>query len=655
MRIPTRRQQRAAVALALAAATFGPAPADAQASPRHNAVIIVTDGLRAGSVNPTDAPTLSALANQGVRFANSHSLFPTFTTLNASAIATGHAPGDTGDFSNFIFTGHPLFGSGTVTPFLESDPTLADIDEHFGGNYLTEETLLACARRQGYNTAAIGKQGPTLIQDVTQGNRDNVSGTIPAPTTAIIDDSTGRPGGVPLSVAIAAALAQAGLAATAPDRTNGAAPASPQSNGFTGSSSTPGTRAANVVQQQYFTSAITQAILPAFRRSGRPFVLVYWSRDPDGTQHNQGDSLGRLTPGINGPTARAAVRNVDNNVAQILAALKSQGLDGNTDVFVTADHGFNTISKRELNAAGAVTTSYAARRTYPGVNAGFLPPGFLAIDLAHALGLPLYDPDAQVADAGGKKTFKTVDAAAGQRPAAGHGLLGGTGAVGASLDAPVVVAANGGSDLIYLPTGSRADREALARKIADFLSRQDYVSGLFADDALGPLPGALPLSAVNLKGGTGLPVPSLVVNFRSFATDAADPLNSGVVITDGTLQEGQGMHGSFDRACTFNFMAAVGPDFKRGYTDKAPVSNADVPVTLAAVLGLSITSHGSLRGRSLAESLAGRPDTPRASFKSGLVRSAPAANGLRTLLRFQQFGPHRYFDVAGFPGRTNGL
>ncbi|MDQ2686595.1 MAG: alkaline phosphatase family protein, partial [Armatimonadota bacterium] len=378
------RRRKVAALCALAALLQGIAPAGAQ-SPKHNAIIVVADGLRAGSVNPTDAPTMHALEKSGVRFANSHSLFPTFTTLNASAIATGHAPGDTGDFSNNIFTGYPLFGSGTVTPFLENDPTLADIDEHFGGNYLTEETLLACARHQGFNTAAVGKQGPTLIQDVTQGNRDSVSGTVPPPTTIIIDDSTGRPTGVPLRASVTAALARAGLSATAPNRANGAAANSPQSNGFSGSSTVPGTRAANVVQQQYFTSAITGAILPAFKNSGKPFVIVYWSRDPDGTQHNQGDSLNKLTPGINGPTAHAAIRNVDNNLAQILAVLKRLNLDTSTDIFVTADHGFNTISKHELNAAGNVTASAAARQTYPGVPTGFLPPGFLAIDLARAL------------------------------------------------------------------------------------------------------------------------------------------------------------------------------------------------------------------------------------------------------------------------------
>ena len=46
----------------------------------RNVVIFVADGLRAGSVNPTDAPTLYSIQQQGVNFSNSHSLFPTFTT-----------------------------------------------------------------------------------------------------------------------------------------------------------------------------------------------------------------------------------------------------------------------------------------------------------------------------------------------------------------------------------------------------------------------------------------------------------------------------------------------------------------------------------------------------------------------------------------------
>jgi hypothetical protein len=37
------------------------------------------------------------------------------------------------------------------------------------------------------------------------------------------------------------------------------------------------------------------------------------------------------------------------------------------------------------------------------------------------------------------------------------------------------------------------------------------------------------------------------------------------------------------------------------------------------------------------------------------MESKPASNGLKTVLKYQTVGRTRYFDVAGFPGRTLGL
>ncbi|WP_442935865.1 alkaline phosphatase family protein [Nostoc sp.] len=361
----------------------------------RNVIIFVADGLRNGSVNPTDTPTLYSVRQQGVSFANSHSLFPTFTTPNASAIATGHYLGDTGDFSNTIYTGFPSpNANGSVTPFIENDSVLGDIDEKFpGNNFLDEESLLAYGRSQGFNTAAVGKLGPVALQDVTQVNREGgTTGTIPTPKTIIIDDSTngatppitaaGSPSAVPLDRDIVNRLQAAGLDVKPTLRVQPA-----------GNNTTPGTLNANVAQQQYFADATTKVILPKFQEEGKPFALVYWSRDPDGTQHNQGDSLNTLTPGINGPTSKAGVKNADDNLKQLLDYLKSTGLDKTTDVFITSDHGFSTISKQVIDSQGTKTTSYAATQTYAGVNPGFLPAGFVAIDLAHDLGLPLYDPN----------------------------------------------------------------------------------------------------------------------------------------------------------------------------------------------------------------------------------------------------------------------
>ena len=45
--------------------------------------------------------------------------------------------------------------------------------------------------------------------------------------------------------------------------------------------------------------------------------------------------------------------------------------------------------------------------------------------------------------------------------------------------------------------------------------------------------------------------------------------------------------------------------------------------------------------------------TPKA-FDGKLV-SKPAANGLQTVVKYQRVLSQRYFDAAGFPGRTVGL
>jgi hypothetical protein len=580
----------------------------AAADPPHNIVLFVPDGLRALMVSAATAPTMAAIRDKGVNFKNPHSLFPTFTTPNAAAMATGHYLGDTGDFSNFIYTGFPVPGAGgSVTPFLESDPVLGDVDEHFAGDYLDEATLLKAAREASLGTATIGKLGPALIFDHT----DRTG----APTI-VIDDATGRPSGIPLSPEVRAAMAAAGMAPAAPSR---------GANGRAGTAAAPGTNVANVAQQDWFADVATKIVLPLFKARHRPFVLVFWSRDPDGTQHNQGDSLNRLTPGINGPTSLAAIKNADRDLSRIEQALADLGLADSTDIFVSADHGFATIAKESK-------TSPAARASYSDVPAGFLPPGFLAIDIATALGMPLHDPDAKNALVAGN----------------GHPRLS-NGVIGSDPSRPeVVVAANGGSDLVYLPQRDKS----LAGRVVSALLAQDYVSGLFVDDALGRFSGTLPLTAINLKGSALTPMPTIAVNFRTFSTGCGQPLICAVEIADTGLQQGQGMHGSFSRADTMNFMAAIGPDFKSGFADEAPASNADVGKTLAHILGLKIKDRGKLIGRVLTEAM---PGGTAPSYTARIMLSDPDAAGLRTILNYQLVGDTRYFDAAGFPGRTVGL
>jgi arylsulfatase A-like enzyme len=577
----------------------------------HNVILFVADGLRSGIVTPQTAPELAAVRDEGVDFHNSHSLYPTITTPNASAIATGHRIGDTGDFGNILYDGNqPLaFPVLSVLANLEDDATLALMNQRYDGDFLTEESLLAAARTHGFSTAAVGKLGPVSIQDVTQ--RDG-TGTI------VIDDSTGlkAPDGIPLAPDVAAAIKARGLPLIAPDRGLNSDP---------GAYNMPGVHVANVDQQDWFAAVAADVILPRFKAAKRPFVMVFWSRDPDGTQHNQGDSLNQLEPGINGPTTMAAIRNASNDLARLRASLKSLGLDKTTDIVVTADHGFSTASKQSATSA---STKFSYRDSVP----GFLPSGFLSIDLSQALHLPL-------ASAGGIP----VELQDGFHPRVG-------GLIGADPAHPdIAIAPNGGSDMLYLP-GPNA--KALAAKIVAILVQEDYTAGLFVKDALGPIPGALPMSAVGLEGHARTPQPDIVVEFRNWAGHCAKPDTCQIDVADTDLQQGQGIHGSFGRGDTHNFMAAIGPDFKAGFVDPAPVSNADLNPTLAHILGLTLGSQGHERGRVIRESLR-HGATP--AFEPKTLRSAPAANGFVTQLDYQTVGDTPYYDAAGMPGRVFGL
>jgi hypothetical protein len=432
----------------------------------------------------------------------------------------------------------------------------------------------------------------------------------------VIDDATGGKGGMPVSQEMQAALTKAGLPLATPSRGD---------NGKAGDAKTPGTLVPNTAQQAYFADVAAKVVLPMFKARNKPFVLVFWSRDPDGSQHNTGDSLNAITPGINGPTSLAGIRNADNNLAQLRKALDELGLAASTNIIISSDHGFSTISKESK-------TSPSAKISYEDTPKDFLPMGFLSIDLAKALGLPLFDPN-----------NKNAPVADGAHPKAGNGLLGND-----PNKPDLVVATNGGSNLIYLPNKDKK----LADRTVKALLEQDYVSGIFVEDDLGKFPGALPLSQLNLRGKAVTPHPSIVVNFRSYSSGCDEPTNCSVEIADTVLRQGQGMHGSFSRGDTLNFMAAIGPDFKSGYVDALPVSNADVGATAARLLGLTPKPRGSLIGRVMTEAMPNGA-TPKAF--TGTARSQPSASGLRTVLNFQRVLTQRYFDAAGFPGRTLGL
>jgi hypothetical protein len=609
--------KRILIAVAAGMLTAAPALAD---SP-HNLILFVPDGLRAKIVDDKTAPTMARLREEGVDFKNSHSMFPTFTTANASAFATGHHLGDTGDYSNTIYTRLPFQGS--VTPFLENDIVLRELNMQKGGNYLNEPSIIgtaaALAEPNQISTAVIGKLGPVAIFDPTA-----LRGT----GTLIIDDSTGQTGkDIPIPELWRKRIEESKIK-----------PVNAPSRGDNGNA---GTFIADLAQQQYFLEMTLKVVLPGFKQTGKPFVLVYWSRDPDGSQHNQGDR------GINGPTSMTAIRTADGALAAIEQQLKALGLFETTNIIVAADHGFSTVTKESENGSRE------------------LPTGFLAVDLQTALqkedsSLKLYDPD---------DDNKVIDPA-NAHPGRGDGLIG------TDPKLPqVVIAANGGSDLIYLPAlgpkGPLAEQDKvppaearrikkLAERIARVLLERDYVSGLFVDEQkTGKIAGTLTLKDIGLVGQAKTPRPAMVVNFRSYIATPCDKLADQLLcskeISDTTYASGGGMHGSFGRGDTWNFMAARGPDFRPHFADEFPASNADIGMTIAHLLQLQLTPKGTLTGRVLTESLRGHENDSLPKVEQRTVESNPSSNGLKTVLRTQVMGAYTYYDAAGVLGRTAGL
>src|SRR5436853_3838053 len=248
--------RRAIVLLSAGLSTLAAGGASAQNNTPHNLILFIPDGLRALKVTPDTAPAMAEIRDKGVNFKNPHSLFPTFTMANGSAMSTGHYLGDTGTFSNTIFTGYTSAPAGdTVVPFIENDAVLGDVDEHFNGDYLNEETILKMAREKGFSTSAIGKHGPTLTDDQTDRGRN----------TIVIDDSTGGKNGIPLSDEMKDALTKAGLPLVTTPRGE---------NSKAGDAKTPGTTTANVAQQAYMADVAAKVVLPMLKARNKPFVVV---------------------------------------------------------------------------------------------------------------------------------------------------------------------------------------------------------------------------------------------------------------------------------------------------------------------------------------------------------------------------------------------
>ena len=543
---------------------------------------MVWDGLRPDFVTQRDTPNLYRMAREGVRFDKHHSIFPTLTMVNATALATGAPPGVNGLEGNVFYLepsadtpatvgnippseakpGSPTIANGAKGRMVWAEGAKAIVNlngvDGFKGRLIGLDTITQEVAREGGYVGVIGKQGPTSVFD----NR----------VETVVDgkDILGEPHQDYL-------FASDDFAEPAPASQKISAAMPPDSK----------TAIAKEQRDLYFTRLAVEDALPAAKRAadaGRPALVVLWQNNPDLTQHIAG--LG-TTP------AMEALSLCDNNLARLRAAIAAIGIAGKTDLIVVSDHGFATIKFRIVLSEMLVA-------------------------------------------AGIKKSHDSTD---------------------------VIVAPNGGADLVYLSAAefpTPQSRRAVLQKIVNFAEAQEWCGPIFSRESavaadppsrrgrgrirrapkpyLGWIDGTFSQRVVGLynsarspdlvisfreepdadnKGLTGPGNPAFLiggtgqVSTRNKSAELVRPVK-GLVYEDSgssqTFTTGMGMHGAAGEREIHNFCAATGPDFRRGFVDLNPTANIDVAPTITQILGVlpNIGPGGVVpAGRAMAEALTG--------------------------------------------------
>src|SRR5205085_627560 len=186
----------------------------------------------------------------------------------------------------------------------------------------------------------------------------------------------------------------------------------------------------------------------------------------------------------------------------------------------------------------------------------------------------------------------------------------------------IVVAANAGSDYLFVPDGNI---ETVKAAVVSLQSRLQF-GAIFVSDRHGAIPGTLPMSLIKTESSASGRAPDIIVSF-SFDENVAVAGKSGVSYASSINRRGD--HSSFSPTDTHISLMASGPDFKSGLHDPLPTANVDVAPTVARILKFSMPDA---QGRVLEEALQGGPPvgeyavlnkTHRSSTRTGLTTKLP--------------------------------
>jgi predicted AlkP superfamily pyrophosphatase or phosphodiesterase len=253
---------------------------------RH-VVIVVWDGMRPDFVSEQNTPALWKLAQSGVTFRNHHSVYPSATIVNGTAINTGVYPDHSGVLAN-----HDYLPAIDVRKSIdvENAAVVRKGDELSEGKYLRVPTIAELIREGGGETAIATAKTVGLLFDR---KRERRSGQTIFAGESLPHDAIDS---------IVKALGPFPPSNRPADRDSWTAKA-----------------LANLLWEKRV-----------------PIFSVLWLSEPDDTEH-------KTAPGD--PAAITAIKSSDENLARVLEALDKHNARSTTDVFVVSDHGFSTIAR----------------------------------------------------------------------------------------------------------------------------------------------------------------------------------------------------------------------------------------------------------------------------------------------------------------------
>jgi arylsulfatase A-like enzyme len=287
-----------------------PAFADTPPSKAALHIVLVLDGFRPDSINPRDTPNLYRLKTEGVTFLNSHSVFPTVTRVNGTALGSGSYPERNGIMGNRIF-------------IPEVDPRAAFNNDDaakllvMGDHVVTTMGLAEIMAKNGEKFVEVnsGSAGGALL--VAPRSPDGLGLALNGNFRGLESSGKLKP------------------AAEEVEKLFGAAPPPV------------GAKDHAMPAVNWAMNVLADYVLPELK----PRVVLVWMTEPDHSQHGHGPGSG---------AAIDTIRNDDEQIGKMLAKLAALGVADRTNIIVVSDHGFSTTDHEvnvvaELKQAGFST------------------------------------------------------------------------------------------------------------------------------------------------------------------------------------------------------------------------------------------------------------------------------------------------------------